>query len=215
MEDLKFAAYLGISLVPALVLHEYAHAFVAVRLGDPTPKRWGRLTLNPKPLIDPFGSLILPALALILVAARGELLLPVFAYAKPMPVDPSYLKNPRRDQAYVVLAGLLANITLAIAGGLVIRAGVTGELGTFALAWLIVNAYMFGFQLMPVPGFDGAKLLAPFLPPRPREVFVNLEQYLVLFVLVIFFILAGPLLSIVNAFANVACNLAAGADCFG
>jgi Zn-dependent protease len=215
MEDLKFAAYLGISLVPALVLHEYAHAFVAVRLGDPTPKRWGRLTLNPKPLIDPFGSLILPALALILVAARGELLLPVFAYAKPMPVDPSYFKNPRRDQANVVLAGLLANIALAIAGGLVIRAGVTGELGTFALAWLIVNAYMFGFQLMPVPGFDGAKLLAPFLPPRPREVFVNLEQYLVLFVLVIFFILAGPLLSIVNAFANVACNLAAGVDCFG
>ena len=215
MEDLKFAAYLGISLVPALVLHEYAHAFVAVRLGDPTPKRWGRITLNPKPLIDPFGSLILPALALILVAARGELLLPVFAYAKPMPVDPSHFKNPRRDQAYVVLAGLLANIALAIAGGLVIRAGVTGELGTFALAWLIVNAYMFGFQLMPVPGFDGAKLLAPFLPPRPREVFVNLEQYLVLFVLVIFFILAGPLLSIVNAFANVACNLAAGVDCFG
>jgi Zn-dependent protease len=170
--------------------------------------------LNPKPLIDPFGSLILPALALILVAARGELLLPVFAYAKPMPVDPSYFKNPRRDQAYVVLAGLLANIALAIAGGLVIRAGVTGELGTFALAWLIVNAYMFGFQLMPIPGFDGAKLLAPFLPPRPREVFVNLEQYLVLFVLVIFFILAGPLLSIVNAFANVACNLAAGVDCF-
>ena len=215
MEDLKFAAYLGISLVPALVLHEYAHAFVAVRLGDPTPKRWGRLTLNPKALIDPFGSLILPALALILVAARGELLLPVFAYAKPMPVDPSYFNNPRRDQAYVVLAGLLANIALAIAGGLVIRAGVTGELGTFALAWLIVNAYMFGFQLMPIPGFDGAKLLAPFLPPRPREVFVNLEQYLVLFVLVIFFILAGPLLSIVNAFANVACNLAAGVDCFG
>ena len=215
MEDLKFAAYLGISLVPALVLHEYAHAFVAVRLGDPTPKRWGRLTVNPKPLIDPFGSLILPALALILVAARGELLLPVFAYAKPMPVDPSYFKNPRRDQAYVVLAGLLANIALAILGGLVIRAGVAGELGTFALAWLIVNAYMFGFQLMPVPGFDGAKLLAPFLPPRPREVFVNLEQYLVLFVLVIFFILAGPLLSIVNAFANVACNLAAGVDCFG
>ena len=58
--------------------------------------------MNPKPLIDPFGSLILPALALILVAARGELLLPVFAYAKPMPVDPSYFKNPRRDQAYVV-----------------------------------------------------------------------------------------------------------------
>lgn len=74
---------------------------------------------------------------------------------------------------------------------------------------------MFGFQLMPVPGLDGAKLLAPFLPPRPREVFVNAEQYLVLFILVIFFILSGPLLSIVNAFANLACNLAAGIDCLG
>ena len=214
MENLKFAAYLGISLVPALVLHEYAHAFVAVRLGDPTPKRWGRLTVNPKSLIDPFGSLILPALALVLVAARGELLLPVFAYAKPLPVDPSYFKNPRRDQAYVVLAGLLANIALAIPAGLLIRTGVAGELTDFAFAWLIVNAFMFGFQLMPVPGLDGAKLLAPFLPPRPREVFVNLEQYLVLFVLVIFFILSGPLLSIVKAFANLACNLAAGGDCF-
>jgi Zn-dependent protease len=214
VDDLKFAVYLGISLVPALVVHEYAHAFVAVRLGDATPKRWGRLTLNPKPLIDPFGSLILPALALILVAARGVLLLPVFAYAKPMPVDPSAFKNPRRDLRMVVLAGLLANIVLAVLAGLLIRAGVTGELASFALAWLIVNAFMFGFQLMPVPGLDGAKLLAPFLPPRPREVFVNAEQYLVLFILVIFFILSGPLLSIVETFANVACNLAAGIDCF-
>jgi len=180
-----------------------------------SPKRWGRLTLNPRPLIDPCGSLILPALALILVAARGVLLLPVFAYAKPMPVDPTFFKNPRRDMNLVVLAGLLANILLSFLAGLLIRAGVTGELETFALAWLIVNAFMFGFQLMPVPGLDGAKLLAPFLPPRPREVYVNAEQYLVLFILVIFFILSGPLLAIVDTFANVACNLAAGIDCLG
>ncbi len=215
MDDLIFAGYLAISLVPALVLHEYAHAFVATRLGDPTPKRWGRLTLNPRPLVDPFGTLILPALALILIAARGELLLPVFAYAKPMPLDPSYFRNRTRDQLFVALAGLVANIVLAIVAGVLIRAGVTGEVGRFASAWLIVNAFMFGFQLMPVPGLDGAKMLAPALPPRPREIFVNLEQYLVLFILVIFFILSGPLLSIVDAFANLACNLAAGVDCFG
>jgi len=214
IEDLRFAAYLAVALVPALVLHEYAHAFVAVRLGDPTPKRWGRLTLNPRPLIDPFGSLILPALALILIAARGQLLLPVFAYAKPMPLDPSYLKDPKRDSVLVVAAGLGANLLLAIVGGLVIRAGIGGEVGSFARAWLIVNALMFAFQLMPVPGLDGAKLLARVLPPRPREVFVNLEQYLVLFILVVFFVLAGPLLSIVDAFANIACKVAAGADCF-
>jgi Zn-dependent protease len=213
VENLRFAAYLGIALVPALVLHEYAHASVAVRLGDPTPKRWGRLTLNPRPLIDPFGSLILPALALILVAARGTLLLPVFAYAKPMPVDTTSFKNPRRDMAWVVLAGLGANIVLAIPAGLLIRAGVSGELLLFAVAWLLVNAFMFGLQLMPVPGLDGSKLLAPFLPPRAREVYVNLDQYLVLFILVIFFLLAGPLLAIVNVFADLACNLAAGIDC--
>jgi Zn-dependent protease len=215
MENLKFAAYLAISLVPALVVHEYAHAWMAVRLGDPTPKRWGRLTLNPRPLIDPFGSVILPVLALILIAARGALLLPVFAYAKPMPIDPSSFKDPKRAQLLVALAGLGANIALAVLAGLVLRAGLTGEVGLFARAWLIVNAFMFGFQLMPVPGLDGAKLLAPFLPPRPREVFVNLEQYLVLFILVLFFVLSGPLLSIVDAFANVACNLAAGTDCLG
>ena len=213
MENLKFAAYLGIALVPAFVLHEYAHALVAVRLGDPTPKRWGRLTLNPRPSIDPFGSLILPALALILVAARGEMLLPVFAYAKPMPVDPTMFRNPRRDQALVVVAGLGANLALATPAGLVLRAGVTGEALLFALAWVVVNAFMFGLQLMPVPGLDGSKLLAPFLPPRAREVYVNLDQYLVLFILLIFFLLAGPLLAIVNVFADLACNLAAGIDC--
>jgi Zn-dependent protease len=211
--NIRLALYFGVSLIPALVLHEYAHALVATRLGDPNPRRWGRLTLNPKSLIDPFGSLILPALALILVATRGLLLLPVFAYAKPMPLDPSSLRNPKRDQIWVAFAGLGANLALAFLAGILIRVGVTGELEVFAFAWLIVNAFMFGLQLMPVPGLDGAKLLAPFLPPHPREVFLNLEQYLVLFILVIFFLLSGPLLSIVNAFGNIACNLAAGTDC--
>jgi Zn-dependent protease len=213
VDNLKNAAYLAISLVPALVLHEYAHAFVAVRLGDPTPRRWGRLTLNPRPLIDPFGSVILPVLALILIAARGAFLLPVFAYAKPLPLDPSYLRNPRRDSVLVASAGLVANLALIFAGGIVLRLGVTGEVQTFAFAWVIVNAYMFGFQLMPVPGFDGSRLLAPVLPPNARAVYVNLEQYLVLFVLVIFFLLAGPMRAIAAAFGNVACNLAAGTDC--
>jgi Zn-dependent protease len=214
LDDLKFAAYLAISLVPALVLHEYAHAFVADRLGDPTPRRWGRLSLNPRPLIDPFGSLILPALALILIAARGQLLLPVFAYAKPLPLDPSYLRNPRRDPVIVTLSGLAANLVLAVLSGIVIRIGIGGEIGLFALAWLIVNALMFAFQLMPVPGLDGSRLLARVLPPRAREVYVNLEQYLVLFILAIFFIFAGPLFAIVDAFANIACTLASGSDCF-
>jgi Zn-dependent protease len=212
--NLRFALYLAVALAPALVLHEYAHAATADRLGDPTPRRWGRLTLNPKPLIDPFGSLILPALALILIAARGAVLLPVFAYAKPLPHDPSSLRDPRRGPVLVVLAGLAANVVLAIAAGLAVRAGVTGEAELFARSWIYVNALMFGFQLMPIPGLDGAKLVARVLPPRPREIYVNLEQYLVLFILVVFFLLAGPLFAIVDAFANIVCNVAAGTACF-
>jgi Zn-dependent protease len=214
LDNLTFAAYLAVALLPALVLHEYAHAVVATRLGDPTPRRWGRLTLNPRPLVDPFGSLILPGLALLLIAARGQLLLPVFAYAKPMPLDPTYLRNPGRDSLLVTLSGLGANLGLAIVGGIVLRLGATGEVRLFAQGWMIVNALMFAFQLMPVPGLDGSRLLSRVLPPRAREVYVNLEQYLVLFILVIFFIFAGPLFAIVEAFADIACNLAAGTDCF-
>jgi Zn-dependent protease len=209
--NVRFALYLAISLAPSLVLHEYAHATAADRLGDPTPRRWGRLTLRLRPLLDPFGSVILPALALILVATGNGLgLLPVFAYAKPMPLDPTYLRNPSRDALLVALAGPAANLALGAGAGIVLRAGVTGEAALFAYAFLLVNVFMLVFQLMPIPGLDGSKLLARVLPPHPRAVYVNLDQYLVLFMLVVFFVLAGPLLGIVRALAGAICSLLAG-----
>jgi Zn-dependent protease len=210
LDDVKFAIYLAVALLPSLVLHEYAHAFAADKLGDPTPRRWGRLTLHPKPLIDPFGSVILPGLILLLVAAGQGFVLPIFAYAKPMPLDPTYLRNRKRDSLIVVLAGPAANLALAAVAGTVIRTGLGGELGLLVLAFLYVNVFMFVFQFMPVPGLDGAKLLARVLPPHPREVYVSLDQYLVLFMLVIFFLLAGPLLGIVRSLADVLFSLLAG-----
>jgi Zn-dependent protease len=207
LDDVKFAIYLAVALLPSLVLHEYAHAFVADKLGDPTPRRWGRLTLNPKPLIDPFGSIILPGLILLLVAAGQGFVLPIFAYAKPMPLDPTYLRNRSRDSLIVVLAGPAANLALAAIAGTLIRTGLTADI---VLAFLYVNVFMFVFQFMPVPGLDGAKLLARILPPHPREVYVSLDQYLVLFMLVIFFLLAGPLLGIVRSLADVLFSLLAG-----
>jgi Zn-dependent protease len=210
LDDVKFAIYLAVALLPSLVLHEYAHAFAADKLGDPTPRRWGRLTVNPRPLIDPFGSVILPGLILLLVAAGQGFVLPIFAYAKPMPLDPTYLRNRKRDSLIVVLAGPAANLALAAVAGAVIRTGLGGEVGLLVLAFLYVNVFMFVFQFMPVPGLDGAKLLARVLPPRPREVYVNLDQYLVLFMLVIFFLLAGPLLGIVRSLADVLFSLLAG-----
>jgi Zn-dependent protease len=210
LDDVKFAIYLAVALLPSLVLHEYAHAFAADKLGDPTPRRWGRLTLHPKPLIDPFGSVILPGLILLLVAAGQGFVLPIFAYAKPMPLDPTYLRNRKRDSLIVVLAGPAANLALAAVAGAVIRTGLRGEVGLLVLAFLYVNVFMFVFQFMPVPGLDGAKLLARVLPPHPREVYVSLDQYLVLFMLVIFFLLAGPLLGIVRSLADVLFSLLAG-----
>ncbi len=220
MENLKFAAFLLVGLVPSLVLHEYAHALAADRLGDPSPRRWGRLSLNPRPLVDPFGSLVLPGLVLILVASGNFCLLPIFAYAKPMPLDPYQLKGARSGTAVVMLAGLGANLLLAVLAGTLLRAGLGVELragdpsdvAMLVYAFFLVNVYMFVFQLMPVPGLDGAKLLAPALPPRAREVFTNLDQYLVLFVLVIFFLLSGPFLAIVRALAQFVTRLIVGTD---
>jgi Zn-dependent protease len=211
-ENLRLAIYLGLALLPSLVLHEYAHAFAADRLGDPTPRRWGRLTFNPKPLIDPFGSVILPALALILVASGSGAIIPIFAYAKPMALDPTYLRNRDRDSLIVVLAGLAANLVLAVAAGVAMRLGLSGEAELAAYAVLLVNVFMFVIQLMPVPGLDGSKLLVRVLPPRPREVYANLEQYLVLFVLVLFFVLAGPFRAIIDGLASVVCSAVAGAS---
>jgi Zn-dependent protease len=211
VDSLKFALYLLVALVPSLVLHEYGHALAADRLGDPTPRRWGRLTLDPRPLIDPFGTIILPALALILVAAEAGFVIPVFAYAKPMPFDARYLRNPKRDSLFVVFAGLGANLALAAVAGIGLRFGLTGEAATFAYAWLLVNVFMFVIQLMPVPGLDGSKLLARVLSPRVREIYQGLDQYIVLFMLAIFFLLGGPFLSIVNGLVRAVCTVMAGA----
>ena len=211
MDSLKFALYLLVALVPSLVLHEYGHALAADRLGDPSPRRWGRLTLDPRPLIDPFGTIILPALALILVAAEAGFVIPVFAYAKPMPLDARYLRNPKRDSLIVVFAGLGANLVLAAGAGIALRFGLTGEAATFAYAWLLVNVFMFVIQLMPVPGLDGSKLLARVLSPRVREIYQGLDQYIVLFMLAIFFLLGGPFLSIVNGLVRAVCTVVAGA----
>ena len=211
MDSLRFALYLLVALAPSLVLHEYGHALAADRLGDPSPRRWGRLTLDPRPLIDPFGTIILPALALILVAADAGFVIPVFAYAKPMPLDARYLRDPNRDSLIVVLAGLGANLVLAAVAGVALRFGLTGEAATFAYAWLVVNVFMFVIQLMPVPGLDGSKLLARVLSARVREIYQGLDQYIVLFMLAIFFLLGGPFLSIVNGLVRAVCTVMAGA----
>src|SRR5437763_10627948 len=213
--NVKLALFMLVTLVPSLVIHEYAHAWAAVRQGDSSPRHWGRLSLSLKAHLDKFGTLLLPGLLLLLVAAGY--LLPVFAYAKPMPVNPSSMRNPERGMRWYALAGPLANLAVAIVFGVALRAGgITrgGNVTLFLVAGLIVNVVLFVFNLIPIPGLDGAKLVAPLLSYRARQMYQGLDEYLPLFMLLVFFILAGATLSIVRVLGNALCRLIAGGDCF-
>lgn len=213
MTAVRFALYLAGSLAIGMSAREYTRALVAARLGDPTPRLWGRITPNPRTWFDPFGSGVLPALVLVLWAASASFLPPPVAYAKPAPIDPSYLRRRTRDTVLSALAGPVANVVLAAAAGVVLRAGTSGALELVLAGLLFANLCLAVFHLLPIPGLDGARIVALFLPPRAADVYRNADQYLALFVLVALFLFAGPLTSIVYSLVGSLCRLLAGTGC--
>jgi Zn-dependent protease len=178
-----------VALVIAVILHEISHGVVALWFGDDTAKRAGRLTLNPVPHIDPFGSIILPALG----ALSG---IPVIGWAKPVPVNPARLRNRRRDMLFVSLAGPVTNFLLAFGAAIVARSqfqrtnqSVVDELPLivlFPLMFAIVNLFLGLFNFLPIPPLDGAAIVERVLPPRWLPRWDQFRQYgiLVLFLLV-------------------------------
>ena len=216
MDDLKQGIYLFVALLAALYLREYVRALVADRLGDPSARQFGWLRLDPRGRADPFGTLILPILIAVLWASGADAYRPPpFAYAKPMPFQPSRLRDARRDEVVVALAGPATNLLIGVVAGLALRAVPLSEATVVLSVLTYVNIAMCVFHLMPIPGLDGARLLARVLPPRAQVVYRNLDQYLVLFTLVIFFVFAGPMLAIVNGLTNAVCRLVAGFPCLG
>jgi Zn-dependent protease len=182
-------------LVVAIILHEVSHGLVASWLGDDSAKRAGRLTLNPLPHIDPFGSIILPAMG----ALAG---LPIFGYAKPVPVDPQRLRHPRRDIIFVSLAGPATNLTLMAIAALVARAiyssgGVvpgTIDQSTSNLVleivfyFALVNMLLGLFNLLPIPPLDGSALVERLLPAAWLSGWYRFRPYgLVLLLVLVFF----------------------------
>jgi Zn-dependent protease len=210
----RFALYLAGSLLVGMSVREYARAFIAARLHDPTPRLWGRLTFNPKAWFEPFGSGLLPALILLLWGVGASFLPPPIAYAKPAPVDPNYFRDRTRDTIVTSMAGPVANLALAAVGGMALRAGIGGEAGFVALAFMLANVSLMIFHLVPIPGLDGARMLALALPPRAAEVYRNADQYLPLIVLIVLFIFAGPLISIVRSLTDSVCTLLSGFTCY-
>jgi Zn-dependent protease len=209
---LRLAVYMAASLFVGLALREYTRARVAATLGDPTPRLWGRVTMRPKAWFDPFGSGFLPALVTLLWSVQA-FILPA-AYAKPAPIDTSYFKRHPRDVVVASLAGPVTSLALAIAGGLFVRTGVTGEALLVLTTFAFTNASLFVFHLLPIPGLDGGRLLALVLPPQAREVFRNADRYLALIVLVVLFLFTF-LLGIARLLAGAVCDALTGEDCSG
>jgi len=199
-----------------MTAREYARAWMAARLGDPTPRLWGRLTLNPRAWFDPFGSGFLPALVLILYAASARVLPAPAAYGKPAPVDPAYFRKPVRDQVLVGLAGPLANVILGAIAALPLRLSASSIPVNIAEAIVVFEFTLFSlaiFHLLPIPGLDGARLVGLLLPHEAASVYRNLDKYLPLFVLVALFVIAGVIQGIVFDLVDAMCRLASGYGC--
>lgn len=207
VETFLTVVYFIVALLPAIVLHEWSHGYAADRLGDPTARNMGRLTLNPKAHIDPFGTIILPGL-LLLPALFGQPGLPVFGYAKPTPITTENLRDPDRQMMWIALVGPIANLALALVGALVLRLvggpptaavfGRTPDLAAFLTIFVFVNILLAVFNVIPLPPLDGSKVLARFLPSRARQVYRSWEPYGALFLLVIFFLFPGPIFSFID-----------------
>jgi Zn-dependent protease len=170
--------------VPAIVLHEVSHGYVSYRLGDPTAKMRGRLSLNPVKHVDPFGTVLLP---LLLWMGGG----PVFGYAKPVPINPGYYQDYRKGMMLTGLAGPTTNLVLAAFSGLLARLVVAVSGGAVSQAtpdsvvilWYAlfyfgqINLVLMFFNLIPIPPLDGSRVLPLFLSDKALQAYHHVEQY--------------------------------------
>ncbi len=170
-------------LLFSITFHEYAHGFVAYKLGDPTPKIAGRLTINPLKHIDPVGTIILPFLLIVLTGGYA------FGYAKPVPINPYNFKNPKKDIMWVGIAGPISNLILAIAISLIVRLNLALAVKTPLQYGIIINLVLFIFNLIPIPPLDGSRIVTAFLSSKNAYRYLKMET--VGFAIIIVLIFSG------------------------
>jgi Zn-dependent protease len=189
MESVLNILMVLVVLVPSVILHEVAHGFVALRFGDDTAQRAGRLTLNPIAHIDPFGTVLLPALLAFTTGAA-------FGYAKPVPVNPSRMRRPRDHGLLVSLAGPATNIVLALLAALVLRTlpPTTSEtVFGIVLRFGAINVILAAFNLLPIPPLDGSALVERVLPRRMLPRWRQIRQYSMAVLLLVVLLLQSML----------------------
>lgn len=182
MEELNLLQRVAVWAIPvlfAITIHETAHGWMALRLGDPTAKMLGRLTLNPIKHIDPIGTILVPG---VLLMVGGFL----FGWAKPVPITWENLRRPKHDMAWVAAAGPLSNLLMALFWAMLARLGLA--LGGFSegvalfliyvgVAGLFVNTILMLLNLLPLPPLDGSRVVSALLPPRLAYRYEQIEPW--------------------------------------
>ncbi len=205
MQELSLIQFLAVAILPllfAITVHEVAHGWVALRLGDPTAQMMGRLTLNPIRHIDPFGTVLLPIMLIVLSKVAGTPPF-VFGWAKPVPVTWENLRNPKRDMALVALAGPMSNLLMAILWAVVTKIGYLLGAGALGLPLILMGTFgiLFNLVLMvlnlfPLPPLDGGRILTSVLPGPMAWQVGRIEPYG--FLIILLLLATGVLWSIMG-----------------